>query len=301
MGATQNWRGVKQLFTVEFYVERMRRKQTLGFTLIELSIVLVIIGLIVGGILVGQDLVEGARIRAQITQIEKYQTAFATFKGKYGGLPGDLVSRRASQFGFATRAGTNGHGDGDGLYESCIDVAMIYSSNYYVGCETLLVWRDLAEAGLIPGDFSTNSDAPLNTSPASADGTHFPQASYGGAIDLHVWATGNATWGWPQKNRPFLTAVNINGTADASGIMGVFDVPPQFPNIAVYEIDRKIDDGFPCTGKVLGLSVGAVIGETCSTVLTDPCYVISGGLTFGYQLDPNAAGTTYCTVNVPLF
>ena len=46
-----------------------------GFTLIELSIVLVIIGLIVGGILVGQDLINAAAIRAQIAQVEKYQTA----------------------------------------------------------------------------------------------------------------------------------------------------------------------------------------------------------------------------------
>jgi len=60
-----------------------------GFTLIEMSIVLVIIGLIVGGILVGQDLIHAAEVPAQITQIEKYNQAVNTFRGKYGDLPGD--------------------------------------------------------------------------------------------------------------------------------------------------------------------------------------------------------------------
>ena len=49
-----------------------------GFTLIELSIVLVIIGLIIGGILVGRDLINASAIRAQISQIDKYQQAANT-------------------------------------------------------------------------------------------------------------------------------------------------------------------------------------------------------------------------------
>ena len=51
-----------------------------GFTLLELSIVLVIIGLIVGGVLVGQDMIKGAQIRATVAQLEKYNTAVNTFR-----------------------------------------------------------------------------------------------------------------------------------------------------------------------------------------------------------------------------
>src|SRR5271155_5108691 len=86
-----------------------------GFTLIELSIVLVIIGLIVGGVLVGQDLIRAAAVRAQVAQIEKYNTAVNTFKGKFGYLPGDINAAAAAQFGFAARGANPGQGDGNGL------------------------------------------------------------------------------------------------------------------------------------------------------------------------------------------
>jgi prepilin-type N-terminal cleavage/methylation domain-containing protein len=91
-----------------------------GFTLIELSIVLVIIGLIVGGVLVGQDLIRAAAVRAQITQIEKYNTAANTFYGKYGYLPGDINGTAATQFGFVARGAYGGQGDGNGLVEGTL-------------------------------------------------------------------------------------------------------------------------------------------------------------------------------------
>src|ERR1700712_2007792 len=97
-------------------------KKQPGFTLIELSIVLVIIGLVVGGVLVGQDLIKAAGVRATISQIEKSNTAVNTFRSKYDGLPGDLATASAIRFGLyypTTPSGVyNGNGDGiiDGNY-----------------------------------------------------------------------------------------------------------------------------------------------------------------------------------------
>src|SRR5580700_6487564 len=70
-----------------------------GFTLIEMSIVLVIIGLIVGGVLVGQSLINAAAVRAQVSQIEQLKSATMTFKAKYDNLPGDISPTHLTQFG----------------------------------------------------------------------------------------------------------------------------------------------------------------------------------------------------------
>ncbi len=69
-----------------------------GYTLIEMSIVLVIIGLIVGGILVGQNLIHSAKIRYTVSQYERFNTATNTFIGKYNCLPGDCAN--ATTFNF---------------------------------------------------------------------------------------------------------------------------------------------------------------------------------------------------------
>jgi len=77
-----------------------------GFTLVEISIVLVIIGFIAGGILVGRTMIETAESRSVMSQMEKVQTAVTTFKIKYNCIPGDCSSASALSLG------TSGNGDG---------------------------------------------------------------------------------------------------------------------------------------------------------------------------------------------
>ncbi len=63
-----------------------------GFTLIEIAIVLVIIGLLLGGVLKGQELITGARVRNLISQQDGIKAAFFGFQDRYRALPGDYAA-----------------------------------------------------------------------------------------------------------------------------------------------------------------------------------------------------------------
>ena len=93
-----------------------------AFTLVELAIVLVIIGLIVGGILGGTDLIKSAEARKMMRQMEEINSALQTFRLKYNCVPGDCVA--ASAFGL----GTSGNGDGLRSWFACGRLASRCSS-----------------------------------------------------------------------------------------------------------------------------------------------------------------------------
>ena len=116
-----------------------------GFTLVELAIVLVIIGLIIGGILKGQELIASARMKSTLTDVDAIRAASATFQDKYGGLPGDYFEGQAqlgTPNGITWTApacdGANQRCDGDGLIEG-----------NGITNETLLFWQHLALGNLI--------------------------------------------------------------------------------------------------------------------------------------------------------
>ena len=98
-----------------------------AFTLVEISIVLVIIGLLVGGILAGRTLIQQAEIRAAVSQLQKFESAYRTFEVKYGCIMGDCPN--ATDFfgmnyvvwgaGCPPSGGAgNGNGNGDGFIDN---------------------------------------------------------------------------------------------------------------------------------------------------------------------------------------
>jgi len=224
-----------------------------GFTLIEMSIVLVIIGLVVGGVLVGQDLIRAAYVRATISQIEKYNTAVNTFYGKYQALPGDLNQSTATTFGFSARGALPGEGDGNGIIQ-CYFVTMargIIEANGEEG----MFWVDISSStagDLIEGNFSTASFTLL--SPASASGTiinqYFPEAKLGGGNYIVVWSGGSNEAGNPDGRNYFgLSRISqiISGVALQTSGLTVGQA---------YNIDRKMDDGLPTSGRVSAMLHG---------------------------------------------
>src|ERR1700752_4664261 len=88
----------------------MNRKKNQGFTLIEIAIVLVIIGLLLGGILKGQELITSARVRNVISQQDGTKAAFFGFQDRFRALPGDYA--QAATTIACTPACSNGNGNG---------------------------------------------------------------------------------------------------------------------------------------------------------------------------------------------
>lgn len=225
------------------YIPTPKRNQ--GFTLVELSIVVVVIGLVLGGFLIGKSVIRRAQINSIMTDMQQFKAATAAFYTKYNSLPGDMDDATtywgsASCIAVQTTAETC-NGDGDGSVESN------WAASPTSGHENFLFWKHLSNAGLIAGNYSGVSD--------SAD----PITNY------YAVTSNNAPSG--KLKNSLWYAVDF-GTQSASS-MGMFDnVYNHTFEFGAYEIDgrpingivtaseayaldSKYDDGKPGTGSVL--------------------------------------------------
>jgi len=129
-------------------------KNKKGFTLVELSIVLVIIGLIIGGVLTGQQIMQNAKITNVVNGIQAYQAQFQTYAQNYGSLPGDDPTA-TKRFPTITDL-TNGNNDGKVGTETSFDT----TSTSGTEGESTAVWNHLRAADLIKNQ--TTSGQPRN-------------------------------------------------------------------------------------------------------------------------------------------
>jgi prepilin-type N-terminal cleavage/methylation domain-containing protein len=233
-----------------------------GFTLVELAIVMIIIGLLIGGILKGQELINNARVSATVAQVKAVESGISGFRDKYAGVPGDIATPTTRLPGctaalcILNSAATNG--------DSVISVAAAGTTTQDPGLgiaatsESAASFVQLAASGFIGG--VSGSAAALGNAVSN------PTTPLGG-----IWVLGSSTGaagtGLVGPTTTAATALQ-NGTyvamATAPGTAVSAAVGPLNP-VQTANIDRKLDDGGPNTGIVR--ATGAAGAANCADVV----------------------------------
>lgn len=237
----------------------MLRHRT-GFSLVELSIVLVLLGLLVGGILGGQALIQSSKLRSIHTEQQRFTAAAISFRDIYGGLPGDLRDA-ASYWGLADPVPTtcrvttttdtrtcNGNGNG------------IIGDYLPQGNENFAFWKHLANAGLIEGSYAgAGSPAALYLTPTPLN---VPAARYGNSA---LWTAFHPSSGYITNAQYFqLDYGNFLALTKEMGANNQIGTPFITPAEA-WSLDTKVDDGKPGMGKMIGRYTQCSMGGATNT------------------------------------
>lgn len=229
-----------------------------GFTLVELAIVMTIVGLLIGGVLKGEELVNNARVKRMIKDFQSISAAHRTFNDQYSMYPGDMANAqsRLSGCGGMTLAGNfcrNGDSDGrvgqfvftkgGGIFVNWVTTNQAIPGGPGQQYETVQYWKHLALTDLISG-VAPNAD------PADPDyGYSHPRAPFGGGYSVFFV---QSAWDKASPGGHFIRFESISLAHDSNALHGSGNAAG-IPAKHAYALDAKIDDGHAGSGIVRGL------------------------------------------------
>ena len=253
----------------------MKTNKQSGFTLVELAIVLVIIGLIVGGVLVGQDLIKAAQIRSTVGQLEKYDAAVNTFRGKYNGLPGDLAN--CSNFFSTASDCPSGGVVNNGALEDTAGTKVLISG------ETTAFWRHMYLANLIADPVTNGVNTITAAGSVVAPGTALPAAKIGRGNYI------SALSGGPLTQPGFAGTLSYRIFGITATTAGVPTITNALTPLEAFQVDTKKDDGVPNTGvvQITDHTTGANYNTALDVATTAATACLTAADTY------NTASTTY--------
>tara|TARA_B100001564_G_scaffold353796_1_gene363321 strand:- start:276 stop:1025 length:750 start_codon:yes stop_codon:yes gene_type:complete len=239
-----------------------------AFTLIELSIVLVIIGLIIGAITAANKLVEAAALQNVISEINDIKTAFNAFELQYQAYPGDF-DKAYDYFGTScdtVAADCNGNGN-----------RLITYSGVATANEEIRIWQHLTLAEILPGSYAGEGD--INSGP---DVVPFASRKKGKFFIENV--RDDRSFGSVNVRYSDIVMLGLGGGEGESWWNASFTVGEAL------SIDSKIDDGIANAGKLYGVS-GIGYTTECSAE-----YDVDGGA--DYNRSNTTSDTNYCMLEI---
>lgn len=246
-----------------------------GYTLLEMSVVLTIIGLIVGGILIGRNIIHNGELHSAIADLERYKKAALLFKDKYHEFPGDMPNAEnfwgtdancANQLigANATPKIPTCNGNGNGMIGDYSDIP--YQPTVYA--ETYRFWQQLANAGMIDGTYNGAISSRVSPAIPFDGGMNIPAGQIGGTGFLMTYAA--LVQGGAGGNQYFDGVYNHILIFFRPNREPVSPMEKSYPAVSAVDghaIDQKMDDGFPGTGNIR--TFGIEINPTCPTSM-DP-------------------------------
>lgn len=250
-----------------------------GFSLLELSISLLVVGILIAGIVTAFELVENAKVNTFISELNSYKTAYTIFKDQYGQPPGDF--NRAYQI-WGSKCSTSEYSGNTALCNGGGDGYIYYlytglSGTFYpTSDENRFAWKHLQLAGLVDKQFQVfSSDTAFN---AFVPGVDSPQSiayphvgfNYDGYRD---YCASHSTTKWPTPFYPVLgNTINFGKTDNKADC---YLVKSAFTPAQMLAIDIKMDDGKILATGAVGAHTGKFRAADSADATSEACVTAS--------------------------